>query len=100
MVAKVALWRCKCGTRVKVVAVVNSDQLPAVQMASCPKCGDRQTIQANKIKSVTEDKSDIQPCTDSRSSERPTGAKEIPAGQVSALARETTMLNERKGSRD
>ena len=76
MVAKVVLWRCKCGTRVKVIAKVDSDQLPAIEMASCPKCGDVRTIQANKITSVTEDNSDIQPSTDSPSSERPTGVKE------------------------
>ena len=50
----VAIWRCKCGTGVKVVA--EADSIPAAkQIASCPKCGDERLIHADKIISVTED---------------------------------------------
>jgi hypothetical protein len=53
MARLVALWRCKCGTRVKVVAEACSS--PSGQMASCPKCRDPHVIHADKIISVTED---------------------------------------------
>ena len=54
MARMVAIWRCKCGTGVKVVA--EADSIPAAkQIASCPKCGDERVIHADKIISVTED---------------------------------------------
>jgi hypothetical protein len=52
----VVLWRCKCGTPVKVVAEADSS-LPATQMAACPKCHHARSIGADKIISVTEDTS-------------------------------------------
>jgi len=61
MVGIVASWRCKCGIRVKVLADVDPSQPPATQIASCPKCGDSQSIEGDKIVSVTEDISDASP---------------------------------------
>ena len=55
MVGVVASWRCKCGIRVKVLAEVDPSQPPATQIASCPKCGDSQSVEGDKIVSVTED---------------------------------------------
>ena len=66
MARLVALWRCKCGTPVKVVAEANFSS-PATQMAACPKCHHARSIGADKIISVTEDTfdtipSDVPPC--------------------------------------
>ena len=56
MARTVALWRCKCGTRVKVVA--ETDSTPsATQTISCPTCRDPHSINAAKIISVTKDMS-------------------------------------------
>jgi hypothetical protein len=55
MVGIIASWRCKCGIRVKVLAEADPSQPPATQIASCPKCGDSQSVQGDKIVSVTED---------------------------------------------
>jgi len=52
-----AFWRCKCGTRVKVVAEEDSSSLSR-QIASCPKCREPHDILANKIISVMEDTSE------------------------------------------
>jgi len=66
MVGKVVLWRCKCGTRVKVLAEAYINQPPATQIAACPACGEPHTVQADKIISVTEDKPDVSPAFDSK----------------------------------
>jgi hypothetical protein len=55
MVGIVASWRCKCGIRVKVLAEADPSQPPATQIACCPNCGDPQTVEGDKIVSVTED---------------------------------------------
>ena len=55
MVRIIASWRCKCGIRVKVLAEADPSQPPATQIASCPKCGDSQSVQGEKIVSVTQD---------------------------------------------
>jgi len=65
MVGVVASWRCKCGIRVKVLAEVDPSQPPATQIASCPKCGDSQSVEGDKIVSVTEDIPDASPAFDS-----------------------------------
>jgi hypothetical protein len=54
MARLVALWRCQCGTRIKVVAEADSNR-SARQMASCPKCRAPHSITADKIISVTEE---------------------------------------------
>src|SRR5262249_24644967 len=66
MARLVALWCCKCGTTVKVVAEANFSS-PAKQMAACPKCHHERSIGADKIISVTADTfdtspSDVSPC--------------------------------------
>jgi hypothetical protein len=66
MVTIVVSWRCKCGIRVKVVAEADPSQPPATQIASCPNCGDSQTIEGDKIVSVTEDIFDASPRVDSK----------------------------------
>jgi hypothetical protein len=66
MVAIVASWRCKCGIRVKVLAEADPRQPPATQIASCPNCGDSQTVEGDKIVSVTEDIFDASPAVDSK----------------------------------
>ena len=55
MVGVVAVWRCKCGLRVKVVAEADTNQPPSREVvASCPKCGEPRILHAEKIVSVTE----------------------------------------------
>jgi hypothetical protein len=66
MVAIVASWRCKCGIRVKVLAEADPSQPPATQIAPCPNCGDPQTVEADKIVSVTEEIFDASPAVDSK----------------------------------
>ena len=63
MVGIVASWRCKCGTRVKVIAEADSTPRSATTIASCPSCGHRHPIDADKIISVTEDMSEGSPAT-------------------------------------
>src|SRR5262249_40660231 len=50
----VALWRCKCGTRAKVVGEGGS-RPSAKQMGFCPKCRAPPGLNAEKIISVTEE---------------------------------------------
>jgi len=79
MVEIAASWRCKCGIRVKVLSQVDPSQPPATRIASCPNCGDSQTVEGDKIVSVTEDISDVSPAFDSmhgRSSISPCNEKE------------------------
>ena len=54
MVGIVAVWRCKCGLRVKALAEADSNKPLSTQVAPCPKCGASQVIHAEKILSVTE----------------------------------------------
>jgi hypothetical protein len=61
MVEIVASWRCKCGIRVKVIGEAHSTRASATQIASCPSCGHRHPIHADKIISVTEDMSEGSP---------------------------------------
>jgi hypothetical protein len=62
MVGIVASFRCKCGIRVKVLAEADPSQPPATQTVACPRCGESESIQADKIVSVTENtSSDISP---------------------------------------
>ena len=61
MVGIGASWRCRCGIRVKVLAEADPSRPPATRIASCPKCGESQSIEADKIVSVTEDISDGSP---------------------------------------
>jgi len=57
MARMVSLWRCTCGTRVKVVA--ETDSTPSAHVdAACPGCGETQAIRAARIITVTEDTSD------------------------------------------
>ncbi len=45
----------------KVLSQVDPSQPPATQIAYCPNCGDSQTVEGDKIISVTEDISDASP---------------------------------------
>jgi hypothetical protein len=56
-----ASWRCQCGSRVKVIAEADSTPASATKIASCPSCGHRHPIRADKIISVTEDMSEGSP---------------------------------------
>ena len=55
MVGIIAWWRCKCGIRVKALAEADPSQPLATQIAWCPKCGESQTVQGDKVVSVAED---------------------------------------------
>jgi hypothetical protein len=61
MVEIIASWRCKCGTRVKVIAEADSTAASATKIASCPSCGHRHPIHADKIISVMEDIAEVSP---------------------------------------
>ena len=66
MTRMLALWRCKCGTRAKVVAEAGSSP-SAEQMALCPKCRAPHAVHADKIISVTEEtfeRSPAAPCNE------------------------------------
>jgi hypothetical protein len=63
MARMVALWRCKCGIHVIVVAEADSSA-PGKQIASCPKCREPHALHADKIISVTEDTFDVTPGAD------------------------------------
>ncbi len=60
MARTLALWRCNCGTYVKVVADAGFSS-PARQIAFCPACHEARSIAADKIISVTEDTFDVRP---------------------------------------
>jgi hypothetical protein len=50
MVGIVAVWRCKCGLRVKVVAEADTHQPPSREVvASCPKCGEPRILHAVSV---------------------------------------------------
>jgi hypothetical protein len=54
MIATIATWVCKCGTRVKVKAEIDRQRpIHATVTASCPDCGDEQAIYAHRIVAVT-----------------------------------------------
>jgi hypothetical protein len=61
MIPTMFSWRCKCGTRLKVVAEVDETQRTATAVATCPSCGDKQTIHAQRIISITTDKGENTP---------------------------------------
>jgi len=66
MARTVALWRCKCGTRAKVVAEAGSSP-SAEQIVLCPKCRIPHAVHADKIISVTEEtfeRSPAAPCNE------------------------------------
>ncbi len=63
MVTILAFCICKCGTRLKVVAEADFIPTSGTTIASCPKCGEPQPINADKIISVTEDISKVKPAT-------------------------------------
>jgi len=60
MARMVTLWRCKCGTGIKVVAEIDSSP-PAKQSASCPKCHALHAVHADRIITITEDTYDLGP---------------------------------------
>ena len=60
MMMTVATWRCKCGTRVKVMAKTDQkDRTVSKLPAACPDCGDMQTVYAHRIVKITTDKSGL-----------------------------------------
>ncbi len=66
MARTVALWRCKCGTRAKVMAEAGSSP-SAEQIVLCPKCRAPHAVHADKIISVTEEtfeRSPAAPCNE------------------------------------
>jgi hypothetical protein len=52
MITIVATWRCKCGTRVKVIAETDRAKPTATVIAACPDCGDEQEVYAHRVISV------------------------------------------------
>src|SRR5262249_32224080 len=60
MARMVTLWRCKCGTGIKVIAEIDSSP-PAKQTASCPKCYALHAVHADRIITITEDTYDLGP---------------------------------------
>jgi hypothetical protein len=55
MDTRVSTWRCKCGTRIKVLGAVDKDHLQARTVAECPTCGDKQVVYAARILFVTQE---------------------------------------------
>lgn len=56
MITAVSTWKCKCGTRIKVIGETPKDRPSATQVVACPACGDKQTIYGAQILSVTSEK--------------------------------------------
>src|SRR5262249_50308158 len=55
MARAVELWRCECGTRLKIITEIDSTTSTR-QTVSCPRCRNTKTINAERIITVTEDK--------------------------------------------
>jgi DNA-directed RNA polymerase subunit RPC12/RpoP len=53
MITTISTWRCRCGTRVKVIGQTPKDKPSATQYAACPTCGDKQIIYGETIVSVS-----------------------------------------------
>jgi len=53
----VSTWRCKCGVRVMIVAERDLDQPTATLRVACPECEAAQMIDADRIISITREKS-------------------------------------------
>jgi hypothetical protein len=59
MNTNVSTWRCKCGTRIKVLGAVDKDHPRATVVAECPTCGDKQVIYAARILFVTQETNEV-----------------------------------------
>jgi len=57
----VSSWRCQCGVSLKVVAEGNANPKTATETAlvTCPRCRHEERIFANRIVSVTEEKTSL-----------------------------------------
>jgi hypothetical protein len=55
MITSVASWRCRCGVSVKIVTEVELTRMTEANRleASCPNCGDKQTIYGHRIIAAT-----------------------------------------------
>jgi hypothetical protein len=49
----IATWLCKCGVTVKVKTEAKRTQPMITVQATCPNCGDQQTVYGHHIVSVT-----------------------------------------------
>ena len=60
MITRVTNWRCKCGVTVKVVTETDRDRIADLEhlTAVCPRCGDKQTVLAHKILSISAKKNE------------------------------------------
>jgi hypothetical protein len=72
----VAVWRCICGTSIKVIAEMDSNP-PATQTVSCPKCHAPQAVHADTIITISKDMSDLGPFPRCEEKERLLGAQNI-----------------------
>jgi hypothetical protein len=48
----VAMWKCKCGSSLKVLAQSDREKPSITSTVSCPQCGEQEVIYAEKIVSV------------------------------------------------
>jgi hypothetical protein len=48
----VAVWRCSCGARVKVIGEVDPDAALTGRTVNCPQCGEGKILYIEKITSV------------------------------------------------
>src|SRR5262245_58713547 len=87
MASMVALWRCKCGTRIKVIAEIDSSP-PATQMASCPQCHETRPISVDRIITVMKDSSDVSPAAGCEAKERLLAAQKKALDNYSRGAKE------------
>ena len=53
MITTVATWACKCGVSIKAIGETDRNKPAAKVVATCPNCGVKQDIYANRITSVT-----------------------------------------------
>jgi hypothetical protein len=51
----VSTWRCKCGITIKVTGETIRNKAVTPQMAKCPNCGFQQTVDVDRILTITDD---------------------------------------------
>jgi|SoiMetStandDraft_2_1073263.scaffolds.fasta_scaffold22788_2 phage FluMu protein Com len=57
----VSLWKCECGVHLKAVTATEEGRGPINLHVECPRCGHIQTLIANQILSVSEEKTQNTP---------------------------------------
>ena len=62
MIGSVARWRCRCGASIKAITETDKARInDNIRLeVACPKCGDKQLVNAHHIIEVTAETADIE----------------------------------------